>query len=80
MRVSVENGVRIVYFQNHGWFHGYVDRTNMFDAYTGFIRLWKRDTLVHTFVNPATIDEFSLYELNEGEKKIWESICDGEEG
>lgn len=80
MRVSRESGVCISYLQNNKWLYGYTDRMNMFDSYMGFLVMWKRDTLMKTFVNPATIDEFSLYELSDNERKIWESICDGEEG
>ena len=74
------NGVRIAYFQNGGWFYGYVDISDMFDSYTGFMRIWTRDTLTRTFVNPARVDVFSLYELNDNEQEIWESICDGKKG
>lgn len=80
MMLSRDKGARIEYFQNGGWFHGYVDTSNLFDSYTGFMRVWQRGTLIRTFVNPARVDVFSLHELNEDEMKTWESICDGKKG
>lgn len=80
MKPSRENGMHISYFQNGGWFHGLVDKGRLFDSYTGFMMVWKPEYGTLKFVNPARVDEFSLYEMGEGERKVWESICDGKEG
>lgn len=79
MRLSRKDGVRIRYIQNNMWFFGYADRTNLFDSYMGFLVVWNRDDLIKKYVNPMTIDEFSLFALNDDEQKVWERICDAEE-
>lgn len=80
MKPEKENGMSISYFRNGGWFRGLIDRTRLFDSYTGFMMVWKPEYGTLNFVNPARVDKFSLYELNEDERKIWERICDGAEG